>query len=347
MNPRPRRVNQAEIARALGLSQSTVSIGLKGDTRVTRKTREAIRKKAIELGYVPDPHLVALSHYRSKSKVEKIVAAMAWVTNHPTADGWKSKMCLDYWKGASERAQQLGYQINEFWLGDPKISPERLKGILQARGIRGLIFAPQAQYHTRIDFDLSGFASVAFGYSLQSPSLPIVTNYQHQAARLAYRRLQALGYQRIGLLLSDAVDRRVDRNFSGGYHTMNPSGLMEDFIQPHLFDSFREDEFDKWYQQWRPDAVLVTGNSSATLREWMHKQGMSPGRDLAFAEMNLNSTDGVIAGVDQQPKVIGMAAVDLLDSQLRRFEYGVPAQPMRVLVEGIWRDGKSAPPKER
>ena len=81
VEPGELRINQAEIARALGLSQSTVSIALKGDTRVAKKTRDAIEKKAAELGYVPDPNLFALSLYRTQSKSDKMVAAMAWVTN--------------------------------------------------------------------------------------------------------------------------------------------------------------------------------------------------------------------------------------------------------------------------
>ncbi len=343
MKPRPTRINQAEIARALGLSQSTVSIGLKGDTRVAKKTRDAIERKAAELGYVPDPHLYALSQYRSQSKEKQIVAGMAWVTNHPTKDGWKSKMCQAYRKGASERAGELGYKLYDFWLGDPDISPQRLKQILLARGIRGLLFAPQAEFRTKIEFDLSEFASVTYGFSLQSPALHVVTNYQHHAVRLAYKSLLALGYKRIGMLLHDGVDRRVDRNFSGGYHSMNPSGMDDSFIQPHLFNRFDEKAFDEWYNLWHPDAVLVTGDSARHLEKWLETKGLKAGKDLAFAELNLSRDDGTIAGVNQQQEIIGRAAVDVLDSLLSHFEYGIPQQPLQTLVEGVWVDGLSAP----
>ena len=64
MEPGNSRINQAEIARALGLSQSTVSIALKGDTRVAKKTRDAIKKKAEELG---GTDYISLNLYRTKA----------------------------------------------------------------------------------------------------------------------------------------------------------------------------------------------------------------------------------------------------------------------------------------
>ena len=337
------RVNQADVARALGLSQSTVSIALKGDTRVSKKTREMIAKKADEMGYVPDPHLSALSMYRRQTKGERVVTGMAWVTNHPTIDGWKSKMCNAYHAGASKRALELGYRLYDFWLGDPEISPERFRQILLTRGIRGLLFCPQAQYHTEIDLDFSEFAAVTFGYSLQKPSLHMVSNYQHQTVRLAYRSLQERGYQRIGFLLQDAVDRRVDRNFSGGYHSLNPSGTDKDFIQPFLFGKLQEDAFKAWFDRWKPNAVLVTGDSATVLKRFLSNMGLTAGKDLAYAELNLNSKTGEFAGIDQQSELIGRAAVNVLDSLLSHFEYGIPQQSMNTLVDGIWRDGKSAP----
>ena len=345
-SPKP-HVNQADIAEALGLSQSTVSIALKGDTRVAEKTRKAIDRKAAELGYVPDPNLTALSLYRRRAKGTKVATGMAWVTNFSTPDGWKFNMSQAYRKGASERALQLGYQLYDFWLGDPMISARRLKQILLARGIRGLLFAPQPEFHTTIDFDFSDFAAVTFGYSLLRPGLHMVSNHQHRTVRLAYRSLQERGYRRIGILLDNAVDLRVDRNFSGGFYSLNPDGVDEAFLRPHLFETFDPDRFGEWFDHWRPDAIIVTGDSVAVLTGWLKNRGLAVGQDLAIAELNLNSEEGVVAGIDQQSGRIGSAAVDVLDSLLRHFEYGLPDQPLQTLVNGIWRDGKSAPDRRK
>lgn len=317
---------------------------MKGDTRVSKKTREAISRKAEEMGYVPDPNLIALSLYRRRAKGAKVATGLAWVTNHPTSDGWRSKMCDAYRKGASERALQLGYQLYDFWLGDPTISAKRLKQILLARGIRGLLFAPQVKFHTQIDdFDFTDFAAVTFGYSLLSPGLHMVSNHQHRTVRLAYKSLQERGYKRVGIMLNGAVDGRVDRNFSGGYLSFNPDGLSEDFLQPYLFEAFDPSAFKQWFKRWRPDAIIVTGDSVVNLQGWLKSQGLAEGKDVAFADLNLASIDGLIAGVDQQPEMTGTAAVNVLDSLLSHFEYGLPSQPLHTLVNGFWRDGESAP----
>lgn len=188
---------------------------------------------------------------------------------------------------------------------------------------------------------------MTFGYSLQSPALHVVTNYQHHAVRLAYRKLLGLGYKRIGMLLDDGVDRRVDRYFSGGYHSMNPSGIDRKSIQPHVFKRFDESQFELWYENWRPDAVLVTGATVGDLRKWLNKRGMAAGVDLAFAEMKLSSIDGLTAGVTQQSRIIGRAAVNVLDSLLSQFEYEIPEHPLQTLIEGVWVDGLSAPARSQ
>ncbi len=346
MEPGHSRTNQAEIARALGLSQSTVSIALKGDARVAKKTRDAIKKKAEELGYVPDPNLFALSLYRSQSKAERIVAGLAWVTNFSTKDGWKENpMNQAYRKGAAEQAKKLGYQLYDFWLGDPEVTPQRFRQILLARGIRGLIFSPQEDFHTSIDFDFTDFAAVTLGYTLREPILHLVSNHQLRSIRLAYKSLQKLGYKKIGLAMNTAVDGRVAGSFSGGFLSMNPSLKGEAFVAPHMYHDFSIKAFEKWFDQWKPDALMASGDSSGRLKEWAKEKGLKVGKDLAFAELNLMEFDGSMAGVSQRSELIGKAAANKVDSLLSHFEYGIPDTPLRTLVEGVWIDGKTAPPK--
>lgn len=346
VKPGHSRINQAEIARALGLSQSTVSIALKGDTRVAKKTRNAIKKKAEELGYVPDPNLFALSLYRSQSKSDKIVAGIAWVTNHSSRDGWKrNQMNCAYRKGAADQAHKLGYELYDFWLGDPEVSSQRFRQILLARGIRGLLFSPQEGFHTSVDFDFSDFAAVTLGYTMREPALHLVSNHQLRSIRLAYRSLQNLGYQRIGFVMSSAVDRRVAGSFSGGFLSMNPTLDGDGFVAPHMYQEFDIEAYEKWFDRWKPDALLASGDCSRRVQDWAAAKGMRFGVDIALAELNLMNFDGSLAGVSQRSELIGKAAMSKVDSLLSHFEYGIPETPLRTLVEGVWCDGATAPPK--
>ncbi len=45
------------------------------------------------------------------------------------------------------------------------------------------------------------------------------------------------------------------------------------------------------------------------------------------------------AGIDQQERIIGARAIELLISIFQAGERGVPETPLRLMVEGKWREG--------
>lgn len=59
-------VTSNDVARLAGVSQSTVSRALHDSDRITRETKERVRRAATELGYVPSQHGRALSTRRSQ-----------------------------------------------------------------------------------------------------------------------------------------------------------------------------------------------------------------------------------------------------------------------------------------
>src|SRR4051794_8013672 len=85
----PNRVTLRDIARKAGVHFSTVSLALRDHPRIPAETRERLRQLARKLGYVADPLLASLSSYRSKRRGEQFRSSLAWITNYPTAHGWK------------------------------------------------------------------------------------------------------------------------------------------------------------------------------------------------------------------------------------------------------------------
>lgn len=340
------RAFQSDIARALKLSQSTVSVALRGGPRVARRTREAVLRKAAELGYRPDPHLEALARYRRTSKSVRFVAKLAWLTNYPKRDAWQGHTSTQYHRGAMRRAQQLGYELETFWMAEPGLNPARLRQILLTRGIRGLLLSPQVGSGVELDFDFSDFAAVTFGYTLAAPVLHLVSNHQYRSMALALRRLLELGYRRVGVALVNSVDARVDHNFIAGYfatvHTT--AGLAP--IPPHECDEFHAGRFGEWQRQMQPDALILSDVLVDPVRAWARKAGKRLPRDLALAGLDLGHVKRGLAGINQRSEAIGAAACDVLAGALGRFEYGLPAVPLRVLVEGVWEDGASAPQRK-
>jgi hypothetical protein len=66
-------------------------------------------------------------------------------------------------------------------------------------------------------------------------------------------------------------------------------------------------------------------------------------RPIGFAHLHLTSGAVGCSGIDQDNERVGAAAVDLVVEQLHGNNYGVPANPKTVLIEGHWRPGRTAP----
>ena len=78
-----RSVTLKDIAKALGLSRTTVAMALKNAPKIAECTRQRVQKAAKELGYEPNPMATSLAHFRQRSKTQPIRAALAWLNLWP------------------------------------------------------------------------------------------------------------------------------------------------------------------------------------------------------------------------------------------------------------------------
>ncbi len=74
--PQPARVSLRDVAKTVGVSHVTVSLALRGDTRVSATRRTEIRAAAEQLGYRPDPMLSSLASYRRNKSAVPISATV-------------------------------------------------------------------------------------------------------------------------------------------------------------------------------------------------------------------------------------------------------------------------------
>ncbi|MDQ8183149.1 LacI family DNA-binding transcriptional regulator [Pelagicoccus sp. SDUM812005] len=343
---KPSRIGQAQIARELGLSQSTVSEALRGRKNVSVHTRAAVLAKAEELGYVPDPNLVALSNRRSSKRKKKFLGTLAWVTNHDSSDEWrKGETTRRQYNGVAARSAKYGYKLEEFWLADPNLTNQEAREILLARGIRGLILAPQPTYGARLDFDFSDFSAVTFGTTLEHPLLHRVGNHLQSSTRMAYQKLKELGYKTVSLCVSEDVDRRTNNCVSAGYLSMKKQVSESEFIPQFIYRDLDKRSFLRWFEMHRPDGILTMSWAAATIRQWLESEGLKIGEDFGIAVLNWHDSRRFMAGIDQMPTQLGEAAVDVIHRLLRNSEYGIPPYHSRTLLSGVWRDGDSAAPR--
>jgi DNA-binding LacI/PurR family transcriptional regulator len=331
------RVTLRDVARHAGCHYSTVSLALRDRGEIPEETRQRIRRVADELGYRPDPMLASLASYRHEPRGPQYRATLAWVTNFPTRAAWRDEeIYVDYFDGARERAQALGYRLQEFWLREPEMTHGRASQILAARGIEGLVIAPQPTPAETLQLDWRRFSAVTIGYSLASPELHMVCPNQYRCMKRAMEELRARGYERIGLAMLKASDDRVDHNWLAGYLVAQQALSKRDRLAPLFLARWNEREFAGWLEATRPDAVV---SKCAEAVPALRRLGYTLPQDLGLALLTRVKPSRGVAGVIESPEEVGAAAIDYVAGMLHRNERGVPEQPRRLLIEGVWCDG--------
>jgi len=336
-----RRPTQRDIARETGLTQATVSMALNNHPHISGETRSRVLEAARQLGYRPDPYLSGLSAYRKRIRPARFHATIAWLSNDPHAIGWRrSTTFRGYYKGASERASQLGYQLEEHRLLSPDMTPQRMVQLLEARNIPGLLLAPQPVSNQSLDFDFRNFSCVTFGYTLARPRLHIVTLHQFRAMKTAFRKLLEMGYERPGLALARESDLRADNNWSAAFLSEQQPLRQRQRVPPLLTSTFNQETFCRWFNKHRPDVVLTIWRE---VLEWLRVDGKQVPGDTSLILLSVPDPGGSFCGIWENPEVIGSRAVEFLIDLIHRGEHGIPALPLCQLVDGSWIDGKTAP----
>ena len=259
------------------------------------------------------------------------------MTAYPTADGWRQPgPFVSFYEGAKRRAEALGYVLDEWWLRRPGLTEQRFCDILYTRAIRGLIFAPLPGAGGALYLDWPRFAPATIAYSVTSPAINRASNDQFGTITLALGELARLGYRRIGLAVTREGDERVRHQWSAGMLVYQQSIAAEDRVPLLLATTPFRQAFGEWFGTHRPDAVLSLAEQCVGL---IQELGARVPEEVGFAHLALTAGDTSMAGVNQNSELVGAAAVDLVDAQLRRNEHGIPLQPKTVLIPGVWTPG--------
>lgn len=333
-----RRVTVRDIARAAGVSHSTVSRALQGSPLVKKVTREKLVRLAEEMGYRPDPMLSALTAYRSRINLRRQRNALAFVLGPYIADSWGE--ILD---SAHTRAEKLGFDLQRYiWRSD--LSGVRQSEILRSRGVRGVIAGPLTKENRLIELPINAkyFSLVAIGRFISHPRINTVTPNHFGSVQQAMAKLREYGYRRIGLALLERLNIHVDDRIRTAFLGCQ-SYLPEEEQVPvcHPCDEASETEqIVRWIKAEQPDAVLSYNHVHRNLVE----AGVRIPEEIAFASLNLNHrNEGRLAGTNVNDRMVGQVAVNLLNSQLLVGETGEPEVRQTLIVDTFWEDGPTVP----
>ena len=333
------------IAKRSGVSRMAVSLALRGRPGVSLQTRKRVMAVAKKMGYAPDPELGKLmARMRQKISAES-KSCLAFLIPGASADGRIiSPTEKKYLEGARERAGEYGYRLEEFPMNQREIPVARLTSILWNRGIEGVVFAPLQQRLTGdsprgIEMDVSKFAAVEISETVETPDLDRATSDPYAAMVRILEELHRLGYRRPGLVLEEALDLRVGGKWTAAYLRINRG--HGEIPPPYLVAAPRQADFDRWFERHRPDVVISVDRLGLRL---LKGRGAKIPDHVGYASLDL---DGdlpefpEVSGIDQNSRLVGAAAVDLVVAAIQRGQKGIPAHPVRTMVEGSWKKGES------
>lgn len=337
------RVSLRDVAKAADVHVTTVSQALRGTGRLSAETRGRIQTLAKEMGYVPDPALSALASYRNEKQGVRFHAVLAFLNNFPAAaDFHRVPVYHSYFVGAQERAVALGYKVEEFWLGDPRVPPRRLASMLRARGIQGVLVGPQAKGDVSLDWPWEQFSSVTFGFSVASPGLDRVTNDQFGTMEMLIRNAVERGYRRIGWVSCEIDESRVRWAWSAAFLTKARRHPECCFLPPLIPKDFvSAGELLAWIKREKPD-LIITGQYAHL--NALRDAGLAVPKKVGVLLTTLREDDIETSGAYQNDRRIGGVAVEAVVAMLNRNDRGVPGCPLRTLVSSEWRGGNTVRP---
>lgn len=324
------------IAAVVGLSKATVANALAGSASVAPATKEKVHAAAAKLGYKRNPMIGALMSAlrRSQGTGFQGVIAVAEIIepDRPRHGPFHDQLVA----GCTARANELGFKI-EFHQITPKgLSPERLSGILKARGIRGLVLLPSWRAPDFARFDWSYLTGVYTDYVSENPVLNCVCCDHYRTTYELLQLLHARGYRRPGLMLETGRDDRLHHRTSAALRAFQAAVHDTDPIEPHFAPEVNKPAFTRWFKQERPDVVL--GHETDML-DWIRAAGPRVPGDVGFVALNQAKSRHPCAALNLHADEIGRCAVEVLISQVQRQAWGMPRFPTTTTLTGAFVDG--------
>lgn len=338
----PPKVTLQDLAEKAGVHRATVARALRDHPRISKEVRERIQKLAAEMGYRINPLVAALMQSRRSTRASKHIV-IAYVTNYPTRFGWRPPHHdrPDYFPGAQNRARELGYKLEHFWLAEPGMTPERFSNVLTTRNISGILMGRLPPGTSEAHLLWERFSCVALGRTLRTPRLHYVSEDHYAGAALAMRKMVDRGFKRIGFISSDRDDSPgVLNRWLGGFLREQLKLNQRDHVPPCLFNqelnADNAGQFERWYKRWKPDAVLVT--EMLPFLGWLKVLKVDPAKIPIATLVNDSGSQGW-AGIYCDPAKLGSLAVEMLIGLMVRGEIGLPEDPHEALFSGKWLEG--------
>lgn len=337
-------MNLRHLARLAALSPSAVSLALRGSPKIAEATRKKVRELAEKNGYQPDAKVVAMMTHLRKPPAAREQACFGVVSFYNSARPWEtSRHHNAVYEGMRRRAGELGYRLEPVWLRAPGMTYRRVRGILDARGIEGLICFGSPDLEQEFPAELGHYAIVTIGLSIRTPLHRVTSHFFNDTVNVL-DRVHALGYRRPGLVLG-----RYEEERSGHAHTSAYLGWCEHrlgaarALPVHLIDQVEEKPLLEWLEAQRPDVLVFVHlyDKLADLRSLLRKNRIRAPGDVGIAALSQILEGSGFSGLQQNQPLMGAWAVELLAARITNRDLGFPANPRIEMVESRWIENRS------
>lgn len=327
-------VTMSIVARAAKVATSTVSKALRDDPTIPPERRREILRIAKTLGYRPNPMVSALMaqlhDQRRRNDPHHIGWIDLWPNEKEAARTTDFKLML---RGAEQRANELGYQIEVHHVGRDRTSAARLHQILISRSQWGLIIPPVPKEAMSYPLDLQGLTAVTIGTSLHEPIMHRVAANLYQGGQLACRKLRESSFRRIGFVLSPSMIERVEGKWLGAFLAEQIQWPRTERLPPLFITKSNAEQFHHWLDRFKPDVILI---AEPYVEDWLATRNTGAAKSsIAWLRM-LEHKGKSIVGIDTRPEKMGAAAVELVVGQIHRNERGSPQISHALLLDGVW-----------
>ncbi|MGJ3241489.1 MAG: LacI family DNA-binding transcriptional regulator [Opitutales bacterium] len=329
-----------EIADAAGVSRMTVSRALRNDPLVAEETRRRIAALAEDMGYRPDPKLSELMSYLRRTVKPQSGEPLVLLDPRKRRERYKNLTPTEerILAGARARADALGYRIDYMTWKPSEFSADRMRQILYTRGIRGVMILATRTLPEDLETLVGPFSTALLGQANAPYPIAQISNDHLNTIRLALKKITGLGYQRVGLYMTERTDEIVAHTWHAWLvFSQEKAGVHAPGLH-HIAHGWDFKDFRDWLRENEPEVILT--NHQRT-REWLERCKLRVPEDVGLCIIDWTENVNTFAGVDQNSEQVGSAGVDVVVRQMVHNETGLPPFRKTVLIQSSWVDGSS------
>lgn len=331
-----------ELAVIAGVSHQTVALAIRNSPKLAPATRKRLQLLAKESGYRRNPHVSAWAAYVRTKKAQAGRATLAIVGPISPDSARQYSFYSEFHSGARAEADFLGYELDFFALSDFNHDWKRIKKIMKARGIRGcMVFCQFLGGEINLEWD--DFAVVSLDRAGSQTQFDFASSDHYKVMTMALENLRRLGYRRIGFYggLNPHLEdlSRWRGAFAADLLYRRPEDRVP--MEELKVESPPAESILRWWKKYRPDVIVSSYGQEAVV---LQEAGVRVPQDVAIIKLDVAQNDRHFSGINQLLPWVAAAAVRLLVEKLERNETGIPAICRGIVIQPVWKNGKTAPP---